>query len=135
MTATTTRAPKTTKAAKTEKATATLQVNTVQKVVPTDRIDRDPSQPRKVFDSAKLEELAGSIKELGLLQPVSLRCVPSTKRYVLIAGERRWRRPSWPVSPRCPRSSTMVCRTATARPSPSGRRERRSRGHDLDRGG
>ncbi|MFF4829513.1 ParB/RepB/Spo0J family partition protein [Streptomyces sp. NPDC001312] len=91
MTATTTRAPKTTKAAKTEKATATLQVNTVQKVVPTDRIDRDPSQPRKVFDSAKLEELAGSIKELGLLQPVSLRCVPSTKRYVLIAGERRWR--------------------------------------------
>ncbi|WP_406128026.1 ParB/RepB/Spo0J family partition protein [Streptomyces sp. NBC_00989] len=64
---------------------------TVQKVIPIDRIDRDPTQPRKVFDQAKLEELAGSIKKLGLLQPVSVRYVPSTKRYVLIAGERRWR--------------------------------------------
>ncbi|MFJ6561937.1 ParB/RepB/Spo0J family partition protein [Streptomyces sp. NPDC091412] len=91
MTATTTRAPKTAKAAKAEKVTAAPQVKTVQKVVPIDRIDRDPSQPRKVFDQAKLEELAGSIKELGLLQPVSLRYIPSTKRYVLIAGERRWR--------------------------------------------
>ncbi|MEV5930955.1 ParB/RepB/Spo0J family partition protein [Streptomyces cellulosae] len=73
------------------KAPAPAEVKTVQKTVPTDRIDRDPNQPRKVFDPAKLEELAGSIKELGLLQPVSLRYVPSTKRYVLIAGERRWR--------------------------------------------
>ncbi|MEW2568358.1 ParB/RepB/Spo0J family partition protein [Streptomyces sp. NPDC047070] len=73
------------------KATAPAEVKTVQKVVPIDRIDRDPSQPRTVFDQAKLEELAGSIKELGLLQPVSLRYVPATKRYVLIAGERRWR--------------------------------------------
>ncbi|MFF5968226.1 ParB/RepB/Spo0J family partition protein [Streptomyces collinus] len=73
------------------KAPAPAEVKTVQKIVPIDRIDRDPSQPRKVFDPAKLEELAGSIKELGLLQPVSLRYVPSTKRYVLIMGERRWR--------------------------------------------
>ncbi|MER6977654.1 ParB/RepB/Spo0J family partition protein, partial [Streptomyces carpinensis] len=85
------KATATKKAAPAEQAPTTPQVKTVQKVVPIDRIDRDPSQPRKVFDQAKLEELAGSIKELGLLQPVSLRYVPSTKRYVLIAGERRWR--------------------------------------------
>ncbi|MDX3345926.1 ParB/RepB/Spo0J family partition protein [Streptomyces sp. ME02-6987-2C] len=73
------------------KVTAPAEVKAVQRTVPIDRIDRDESQPRKVFDPAKLEELAGSIKELGLVQPVSLRYVPSTKRYVLIAGERRWR--------------------------------------------
>ncbi|MFI0827251.1 ParB/RepB/Spo0J family partition protein [Streptomyces roseolus] len=61
------------------------------KRVPIDRIDRDPSQPRQVFDQTALEELAGSMKRLGQLQPVSLRYVPSTKRYVLVMGERRWR--------------------------------------------
>ncbi|KQW13721.1 hypothetical protein ASD08_30730 [Streptomyces sp. Root369] len=100
---TATQAPKT---AKTEKKAATpkkaapeqpaapapaSQQKTSQKLIPIDRIERDPSQPRQVFDQAKLEELAGSIAELGLLQPVSVRYVPSTKKYVLIAGERRWR--------------------------------------------
>ncbi|MEU6928980.1 ParB/RepB/Spo0J family partition protein [Streptomyces sp. NPDC046374] len=66
-------------------------IKTVQKRVPIDRIDRDPSQPRQVFDQAQLEELAGSMKRLGQLQPVSLRYVPATRRYVLIMGERRWR--------------------------------------------
>ncbi|MFJ9745731.1 ParB/RepB/Spo0J family partition protein [Streptomyces chartreusis] len=64
---------------------------TVQKRVPIDRIDRDPSQPRKVFDQAKLEELAGSMRELGQLQPISLRYVPASRRYVIVLGERRWR--------------------------------------------
>ncbi|MGA5497738.1 ParB/RepB/Spo0J family partition protein [Streptomyces cinereoruber] len=66
-------------------------LKTVHKRVPVDRIDRDPSQPRQVFDQEKLEELAGSMKRLGQLQPVSVRYVPSTKRYVLVMGERRWR--------------------------------------------
>ncbi|WP_371098431.1 ParB/RepB/Spo0J family partition protein [Streptomyces sanglieri] len=67
------------------------EMKTVLKTVPIDRIDRDPSQPRELFDQAKLEELAGSIRELGQLQPISLRYVPATRRYVIIMGERRWR--------------------------------------------
>jgi ParB/RepB/Spo0J family partition protein len=67
------------------------KVKTVQKRVPLDRIDRDPAQPREEFDRAKLEELAGSMKKLGQLQPVNVRYVPATRRYVLIMGERRWR--------------------------------------------
>ncbi|MGW3118478.1 ParB/RepB/Spo0J family partition protein [Streptomyces sp. NPDC001107] len=52
----------------------------------------NPDQPRKFFDEAKLKELAGSIKENGLLQPVVVRPTESAEApYVLIAGERRWR--------------------------------------------
>ncbi|MFF0395172.1 ParB/RepB/Spo0J family partition protein [Streptomyces sp. NPDC005248] len=69
----------------------TAQTKSVQKTIPTDRIDRDPSQPREEFDQAKLEELAGSMRQLGQLQPISVRYVPSARRYVLIMGERRWR--------------------------------------------
>ncbi|MEU6595290.1 ParB/RepB/Spo0J family partition protein [Streptomyces sp. NPDC046881] len=72
-------------------APAPAEVKATPKRVPVDRIDRDPSQPREEFDQAKLEELARSMKKLGQLQPVSLRYVPSTRRYVLIMGERRWR--------------------------------------------
>lgn len=84
------------KKAPAKKATAAktptpAELRTVQKRVPVARIDRDPSQPRKEFDPVKLQELAGSMRKLGQLQPVSLRYVPGTKRYVLIMGERRWR--------------------------------------------
>ncbi|WP_328434553.1 DUF3560 domain-containing protein [Streptomyces sp. NBC_00425] len=96
MTATTATAKATTtkKAAKkaTEpKAPAAAEVKTVQRRVAVDRIDRDASQPREEFDQAKLEELAGSMRKLGQLQPVSLRYNPGTKRFTLIMGERRWR--------------------------------------------
>ena len=62
-----------------------------QKVIPIDRIDRDPNQPRELFDQAKLEELAGSMRELGQLQPISVRYDSGTRRYTIIMGERRWR--------------------------------------------
>jgi len=52
-------------------------------------IDRNPFQPRKHFDEAELAQLAASITEHGLLQPVVLRRVGD--RYQLISGERRWR--------------------------------------------
>lgn len=64
---------------------------TVQKVIPTGRIDRDPNQPRELFDQAKLEELAASMRKLGQLQPVTVQYVAATRRYRLIMGERRWR--------------------------------------------
>ncbi|MFI6290089.1 ParB/RepB/Spo0J family partition protein [Nonomuraea sp. NPDC050790] len=60
------------------------------KKIPVALIDRDPGQPRKHFDQAKLDELAESMRKLGQLQPVTVR--PSADgRYMLIMGERRWR--------------------------------------------
>lgn len=52
-------------------------------------IDRNVRQPRKVFEQAKLEELAASIREHGVVQPIVLR--PRDGRYEIVAGERRWR--------------------------------------------
>lgn len=57
--------------------------------VPIDLIDPGALQPRSVFDEAKLEELAKSIRTNGVVQPVLLRRKGS--RFELIAGERRWR--------------------------------------------
>ncbi len=54
-----------------------------------ERIAPDPRQPRQQFDPASLEELAQSIREQGVLQPVLLRRTDGGM--VLIAGERRWR--------------------------------------------
>ena len=53
------------------------------------RIRRNPNQPRIQFDDAALEELAESIRERGVLQPILLR--PDGDGYMIIAGERRWR--------------------------------------------
>lgn len=53
-------------------------------------IDANPNQPRRDFDQTALEELANSIKELGLVQPITLRQMEDG-RYQIIAGERRWR--------------------------------------------
>lgn len=52
-------------------------------------IKANPYQPRKIFDKAALDELAESIKEHGILQPVVVR--QSGKRYELVVGERRFR--------------------------------------------
>ncbi|WP_194744786.1 ParB/RepB/Spo0J family partition protein [Thermaurantiacus tibetensis] len=54
-----------------------------------DLIDPNPRQPRQDFDEARLEELAQSIRERGILQPLLLR--PRGSRYEIVAGERRWR--------------------------------------------
>ena len=52
----------------------------------------DPDQPRKAFDQTALEELAQSIKEHGVLQPILVRKDPETHgKYLLISGERRFR--------------------------------------------
>lgn len=60
--------------------------------VPIDLIDANPEQPRKTFDEKDLEELATSIREHGVIQPVVLRAHPTaSKRYQIVAGERRWR--------------------------------------------
>ncbi len=53
-------------------------------------IEPNRDQPRKAFDEASLEELAESIRENGLLQPIVVRPLPGG-RYGIVAGERRWR--------------------------------------------
>src|SRR5687768_4772124 len=58
--------------------------------IPLDLIAPNPRQPRTSFDEQELRELADSLREHGVLQPVLVRPVPGG-RYELLAGERRWR--------------------------------------------
>ncbi|MBO5591541.1 MAG: ParB/RepB/Spo0J family partition protein [Prevotella sp.] len=53
-------------------------------------ITPNPNQPRREFDQEALQELAASIRELGIIQPITLRKQEGEK-YQIIAGERRWR--------------------------------------------
>ena len=53
-------------------------------------IEPNPNQPRRRFDEAALQALAGSLAEQGVLQPILVRPLPGA-RYELVAGERRWR--------------------------------------------
>src|SRR5215831_14361615 len=57
--------------------------------VAVDRITPSPFQPRRTFDEAKIAELAGSIRNQGIIQPLVVR--PKGDGFELIAGERRWR--------------------------------------------
>ncbi|MBN1401712.1 MAG: ParB/RepB/Spo0J family partition protein, partial [Anaerolineae bacterium] len=61
-----------------------------------DAIVPNPHQPRSLFDEEELLELAGSIREVGLIQPLIVQRIPSADpaqpaRYQLVTGERRWR--------------------------------------------
>ncbi|MBE6305499.1 MAG: ParB/RepB/Spo0J family partition protein [Bacteroidales bacterium] len=58
--------------------------------IPLEAISPNPDQPRRTFDEEALSELAASISELGIIQPLSLRKI-GPKEYQIIAGERRYR--------------------------------------------
>jgi ParB family chromosome partitioning protein len=60
-------------------------------VIPTDKIQPDPDQPREEFEPESLARLAESLKTRGQLQPVRVRWDESAGAYVLLMGERRWR--------------------------------------------
>lgn len=68
----------------------TIPASPLVRSVPIDLIIPGRSQARRRFDDERLTELAGSIRESGVLQPVVLRNVDA-RRYELLAGERRWR--------------------------------------------
>ncbi len=69
-----------------DKSRQDLQFLAVEAVVP------NPTQPRRSFDQPALNELAESIREKGILQPIVVRPSPSEDgRYEIVAGERRWR--------------------------------------------
>jgi ParB family chromosome partitioning protein len=56
-----------------------------------ERIEADPDQPRRTFDDERLEELADSIRQEGVLQPIAVRYTADRDCYVILHGERRWR--------------------------------------------
>lgn len=59
--------------------------------IPVARIEPLPGQPRKHFDDEALDELAQSIAQRGVIQPIIVRPLERKGRYQLVAGERRWR--------------------------------------------
>lgn len=60
--------------------------------VPVEKVEPNPEQPRRVFDDIALRELAGSIAEKGVIQPIIVRKHPTKIGiYEIVAGERRWR--------------------------------------------
>ncbi|WP_395516194.1 ParB/RepB/Spo0J family partition protein [Pseudorhizobium flavum] len=59
------------------------------RMVPIEYVSRNPRNPRRHFDEAELQDLASSISQHGIVQPVVVR--PAGDRYEIIAGERRWR--------------------------------------------
>ncbi|MBR1470329.1 MAG: ParB/RepB/Spo0J family partition protein [Lachnospiraceae bacterium] len=61
----------------------------VRAMVDINKVDRNKKQPRKKFDETALEELAESIKQYGVLQPILVQ--DRGKHYEIVAGERRWR--------------------------------------------
>ena len=58
--------------------------------IPLDQIEPNADQPRSLFDEDALKELAHSIHEIGIIQPITLRQT-AENRFQIIAGERRWR--------------------------------------------
>ena len=66
-----------------------LELGREHKMIPVDRIEPNPYQPRTIFPEDELEQLAQSIAETGLIQPITVRMIED--RFQLITGERRWR--------------------------------------------
>ena len=71
-----------------EKKQTLFQSNRIYQI-PIERIVPNPRQPRRHFDSQAMRELAESIRQHGMLQPISVQKTP--EGYVLVAGERRLR--------------------------------------------
>ncbi|WP_022709108.1 ParB/RepB/Spo0J family partition protein [Pseudochrobactrum sp. AO18b] len=63
-----------------------------ERYVPIEFVSRNPRNPRRIFTEAELEDLAQSIREHGIVQPIVVRPAPENREHFeLIAGERRWR--------------------------------------------
>lgn len=64
----------------------------LERFVPIEFVSRNPRNPRRIFTEAELEDLAQSIREHGIVQPIVVRPAPDNREHFeLIAGERRWR--------------------------------------------
>ena len=76
-----------------EDAASTHQEQAVHSAsrLPLTKIERNPDQPRKKFDQQALEELAESIRQHGVITPITVRQSDKNGYYQIVAGERRWR--------------------------------------------
>ena len=75
-----------------EKGDINSKINNIFDTLPIDQIKPNSLQPRKTFDKELLNQLAASIKDKGVLQPIVVREAKGNKRsWQIIAGERRWR--------------------------------------------
>jgi ParB family chromosome partitioning protein len=63
---------------------------TADRLIPIEFVGRNPRNPRRYFDESELQDLASSIRQHGIVQPVVVRTT-ADNRYEIIAGERRWR--------------------------------------------
>jgi ParB family chromosome partitioning protein len=71
---------------------ATAEAPRKPRRAPIESLRRNPRNPRKNFTESELDELAASIKERGVIQPIVVRAVPErADAYEIVAGERRWR--------------------------------------------
>lgn len=60
-------------------------------LVPVERLIPNPDQPRRSFDPEALQDLAASLRQKGVIQPLIVREIPGGDQYEIVAGERRWR--------------------------------------------
>ena len=60
-------------------------------MVPVEKIVPNPDQPRRDFQPEALQDLADSLRQKGVIQPLIVRAIPNSDRYEIVAGERRWR--------------------------------------------
>ena len=67
-----------------------ISANSPYHILPLHKVEPNPDQPRRDFDDEELQQLADSISEHGVIQPLTVRLLPSGY-YQIIAGERRWR--------------------------------------------
>ena len=73
-------------------ASASSSAQSADLLVPIEKVNPNPDQPRRSFDKEKLADLSASISEKGILQPLIVRASPRQKGgYEIVAGERRWR--------------------------------------------
>jgi len=63
----------------------------LERFVPIEYVEPNPDQPRRDFDADELNDLADSIREKGVLQPLLVRKAAKPGHYQIVAGERRWR--------------------------------------------
>lgn len=69
---------------------ATVTTVAADQRVPIEHVTRNPRNPRRTFDEAELQDLANSVRQHGIVQPVVVRTI-NGDRFEIIAGERRWR--------------------------------------------
>ena len=68
------------------------QVKSADRTLPIESIEPNPDQPRRHFEKSAIEDLAASIREKGIIQPLIVRPSPRGRdRFEIVAGERRWR--------------------------------------------